>query len=205
MTTEVEVDMHNVAAIRAAINAQGSAPKLSFLPFIMRAACAALAEHPDLNATFDGDRLIQWTDVNMSVAIDTDRGLLAPVVQRCSQLNAAGIAARIADLAERARTGSLTPDDMRGGTFTISNPGSVGAVSAMAIINQPQVAILGTPAIVRRPAVITLPDGSEAVAVRPLMTLAVTFDHRAVDGAEATRFAVSIKQRLERWEESSYV
>jgi 2-oxoglutarate dehydrogenase E2 component (dihydrolipoamide succinyltransferase) len=207
MTTEVEVDMHRVVAVRAALNARRVAeglPKLSFLPFVARAACSALPDFPALNATYDGNRLIHWRDVNLSIAVDTDRGLLAPVIRGCDRLTVAGIAERVAELAARARDHALTPEDMRGGTFTLSNPGSAGAVSAMAIINQPQTAILGMPVIVKRPTVITGPGGEDLVAIRPILQLALTFDHRALDGAEATRGAVAIKTRLETWDESAY-
>jgi pyruvate dehydrogenase E2 component (dihydrolipoamide acetyltransferase) len=203
MTTEVEVDMHRVTEVRAALNRERLAagqPKLSFLPFIARAACAVLRDYPDLNATFEDTRLIRWEQVNLGIAVDTDRGLLAPVIRGCERLTVSAIAEQIAGLAQRARSRTLTPDDMRAGTFTLSNPGSVGAVSAHAIINQPQVAILGTPAIVKRPTVIAAADGTDVIAVRPIMLLALTFDHRAVDGAEATRCAVAIKQLLERWD-----
>jgi pyruvate dehydrogenase E2 component (dihydrolipoamide acetyltransferase) len=203
MTTEVEVDMYRVTEIRAALNRERLAagqPKLSFLPFIARAACAVLRDYPDLNATFEDTRLIRWKQVNLGIAVDTDRGLLAPVIRGCERLTVSAIAEQIAALAERARSRSLTPDNMRAGTFTLSNPGSVGAVSAHAIINQPQVAILGTPAIVKRPTVIAAADGTDVIAVRPIMLLALTFDHRAVDGAEATRCAVAIKQLLEHWD-----
>jgi len=207
MTTEVEVDMHRVAWVRAELNAarlRDGRAKLSYLPFVARAACSMLHEFPDLNATFEGERLIRWREVNLGIAVDTDRGLMAPVIRGCDELTVGAIAARIADLAARARARSLTADDLRAGTFTLSNPGSVGAVSAHAIINQPQVAILGTPAIVKRPTVITGPDGDDLIAVRPIMLLALTFDHRAVDGADATRAAVSVKQRLERWDAAAY-
>jgi pyruvate/2-oxoglutarate dehydrogenase complex dihydrolipoamide acyltransferase (E2) component len=207
MTTEVEVDMHRVGGVRAEINArrqrEGHA-KLSYLPFLARAACAALLEFPALNATFGEDRIIRWGEINLGIAIDTERGLLAPVIRGGEQLTVAAIGERIADLAERARSGRLLPDEMHGGTFTISNPGSAGATSAMAIINQPQVAILGMPMIVRRPVVLSGTDG-DVVAIRPIMQLALTFDHRALDGAEATRCAVSIKQRLERWDAAAYL
>jgi pyruvate dehydrogenase E2 component (dihydrolipoamide acetyltransferase) len=207
MTTEVEVDMHRVAAVRAELNAvrvPDGLPKLSYLPFVARAACSALAEYPDLNATFEGERLIQWRQVNLGIAVDTDRGLMAPVIRGCEQLNVAAIGERIAELAARTRARTLIPDEMRAGTFTLSNPGSVGSVSAHAIINQPQVGILGTPAIVKRPWVVTGPDGEEAIAIRPIMLMALTFDHRAVDGAEATRCIVAIKDRLETWSVSDY-
>jgi pyruvate dehydrogenase E2 component (dihydrolipoamide acetyltransferase) len=207
MTTEVDVDMHRVTTVRAGMNAERSArgaSKLSFLPFVARAACAALADFPDLNATFAGEHLIQWTAINLAIAVDTDRGLLAPVIRDCGNLTVSAIGDHVRDLAARARDRALAPDDLAGGTFTLSNPGSAGAVSAMAIINQPQVAILGMPAIVRRPVVITGPDGDEAVAIRPMMQLALTFDHRAVDGAQATRCAVAIKKRLETWDAEAY-
>ncbi len=207
MTTEVDVDLKAVIAARTELNAArlaAGAPKLSFLPFIARATCAALAEHPDMNATFQGEQTIRWAEVNLGVAVDTPAGLLVPVVRNCGALTAPAIGAAIADLAARARDRKLMPDDLAGGTFTLSNPGSVGAVSAPAIINQPQVAILGIPTIVRKPWVITGPDGEETVAIRSILRLAVTFDHRAVDGADATRFAVAVKERLESWGLEAY-
>ncbi len=207
MTTEVDVDLEAVVRARTVLNgarlATGEA-KLSYLPFIARAACAALGEHPDLNATFLGERMIRWQEVNLGVAVDTPEGLLVPVVKGCEHLTAPAIGAAIADLAERARTRKLVPDDLAGGTFTLSNPGSVGAVSAPAIINQPQVAILGVPTVQRRPWVVADERGTEAVAIRSILRLAVTFDHRAVDGAGATRFAVAVKEHLESWGPEAY-
>jgi 2-oxoglutarate dehydrogenase E2 component (dihydrolipoamide succinyltransferase) len=202
MTTEVDVDLSAVVRARTELNADRLAAgesKLSYLPFVARAACVALGEHPELNSTFLGERTIHWQAVNLGVAVDTPEGLLVPVVKDCDRLAAPGIGEAIADLAERARTRKLTPDDLAGGTFTLSNPGSVGAVSAPAIINQPQVAILGLPAIQRRPWVIRDEQGDEAIAIRPILRLAVTFDHRAVDGAGATRFAVAVQEHLEAW------
>ena len=207
MTTEVEVDMSAVALAREELNARRATSgqgKVSYLALIARATCAALGEFPNLNSTFEMERHIRWSEINLGIAVDTEVGLLVPVIRQCERLTAPAIADAIADLAERARTRKLTPDDMRAGTFTISNPGSVGAASAMAIINQPQVGILGTPAIVRRPVVVTDAAGQEAIAIRPMMMLALTFDHRAVDGAEATRCVVRIKELLERWETASY-
>ncbi len=150
------------------------------------------------------ERHIRWSEINLGIAVDTEVGLLVPVIRQCERLTAPAIADAIADLAERARTRKLIPDDMRAGTFTISNPGSVGAVSALAIINQPQVAILGTPTIQRRPVVVTgrRGRGDDRDPLDPM--LAVTFDHRAVDGADATRCVVRIKELLERWETASY-
>lgn len=207
MTTEVDVDLSSVIRARTELNAsriEAGASKLSYLPFIARAACVALGVHPDLNATFLGDRLIRWQAVNLGVAVDTPEGLLVPVVPGCDRLTAPAIGDAIVDLAERARTRKLTPDDLAGGTFTLSNPGSVGAVSAPAIINQPQVAILGVPTIQRRPWVVKDEFGEEATAIRSILRLAVTFDHRAVDGAGATRFAVAVKERLEAWGSEAY-
>jgi pyruvate dehydrogenase E2 component (dihydrolipoamide acetyltransferase) len=207
MTTEVDVDLSAAVGARAELNTarvpQGL-PKLSYLPFIARAACVALGEHPRMNATFLGERTILWQGVNLGVAVDTPEGLLVPVIKDCDRMTAPTIAEAIADRAERARTRKLAPDDLAGGTFTLSNPGSVGAVSAPAIINQPQVAILGVPAIQRRPWVIADEQGNEAIAIRPILRLAVTFDHRAVDGADATRFAVSVKDHLEAWGPEAY-
>jgi 2-oxoglutarate dehydrogenase E2 component (dihydrolipoamide succinyltransferase) len=200
MTTEAEVDMSAVQRARAAANPAREAAgrgRLSPLAYIARAACAALQEFPDLNATFDGTQLIRWREVNLGIAVDTERGLLVPVVRGAERLTAEALADAIADAAAVARGPSLTPDHLRAGTFTISNPGSVGGISAMAIINQPQVAILGTPAIVRRPVVVDDGHGGEAIAIRPLMTLALTYDHRVIDGAYATRCVVRIKQLLE--------
>jgi len=207
MTTEVDVDLSAVIRARTELNvarlANGEA-KLSFLPFIARATCTALREYPDMNATFQGERTIRWGQVNLGIAVDTEAGLLVPVIPGADSLTAPAIGAAIADLAARARDRKLVPDDLAGGTFTISNPGSVGAVSAPAIINQPQVAILGVPTIQRRPWVVTGPDGEEMIAIRSILRLAVTFDHRAVDGADATRFAVAVKERLESWSTEAY-
>lgn len=207
MTTEVDVDLSALVGVRAEMNEarqmDGEA-KLSYLPFIARAACDALGEYPELNATFLGERTVVWKTVNLGVAVDTEEGLLVPVVRECGKLTAPEIGAAIADLAERARTRKLVPDDLAGGTFTLSNPGSVGAVSAPAIINQPQVAVLGVPAIQRRAWVVTDASGAESVEIRSIMRLAVTFDHRALDGADATRFAVAVKDRLESWQTEAY-
>jgi pyruvate/2-oxoglutarate dehydrogenase complex dihydrolipoamide acyltransferase (E2) component len=207
MTTEVDVNMHRVTRVRRELNERRQSEgedKLSFLPFIARAACETLREFPDLNATFSDACLIRWRQVNLSVAVDTDRGLLVPVIRGCERLTVSGIGDALTDLAQRARTRKLAPDDVAGGTFTISNPGSVGAASAMAIINQPQVGILGIPAIVRRPWVVEGPDGEEVIVPRPIMRLALTFDHRAIDGADATRCVVRIKEHLQGWEAPAY-
>jgi 2-oxoglutarate dehydrogenase E2 component (dihydrolipoamide succinyltransferase) len=207
MTTEVDVDLGRLTAVRSTLNAlrlENGRAKLSFLPFVARATCAALLEHRDLNATFEMERLLRWGEVNLGIAVDTPRGLMVPVVRSAERLTVDSLASSIVDVAERVRGGRMETDDFRAGTFTISNPGSVGAVSAPAIINQPQVAILGMPAIVRRPWVVRLSDGQETMAIRPIIRLALTFDHRAVDGAEATRCLVDIGRRLETWKEDDY-
>ena len=205
MTTEAEVDMSSAARARETLNAARAAgERISYLALIARAACAALREFPSLNATFGTERQIRWREVNLGIAVDTEAGLLVPVIRGCEQLTASAIADAIADIAGRARSRRLTPDDMRAGTFTISNPGSLGAASAMAIINQPQVAILGTPAITRRPVVVADAHGGETIGIRPMMMLALTFDHRAVDGAEATRCVVRIREILEGWDAAAY-
>lgn len=207
MTTEAEVDVSAMQRARAELNAPRLAAgerRLTALAFIARATCAALAEYPDLNATFDGTQLIRWGEVNMGIAVDTEQGLIVPVIRGCERLTTPAIGDAIAAIAALARARKLTPDHVRAGTFTISNPGSVGGISAMAIINQPQVGILGTPAIVRRPIVVTDADGQESIAIRPLTTLALTFDHRVIDGAYATRCVVRIKELLETWPASAY-
>jgi 2-oxoglutarate dehydrogenase E2 component (dihydrolipoamide succinyltransferase) len=207
MTTEVDVDLSALVQVRGELNEgrRGAGEsKLSYLPFIARAACDALGEYPELNSTFLGERTAVWKTVNLGVAVDTAEGLLVPVVRGCEGLTAPQIGVAIADLAERARSRKLVPDDLAGGTFTLSNPGSVGAVSAPAIINQPQVAVLGVPTIQRRAWVVTDESGAESVEIRPILRLAVTFDHRALDGADATRFAVAVKDRLEAWGPEAY-
>jgi 2-oxoglutarate dehydrogenase E2 component (dihydrolipoamide succinyltransferase) len=202
MTTEVDVDLEPAASARERLNEQrtrAGAARVSVLPFIARAAVSVLADFPDLNATFEHDRNVRWREVNLGVAVDSPAGLVVPVIRRAADLSVSGLADAIADLAAKARARKLMPDDVRAGTFTISNPGSFGAVSAPAIINQPQVAILGMPSIVRRPWVKLLEDGSEVIAIRPIMRMALTFDHRAVDGADATRYLVAVRNRLEAY------
>jgi 2-oxoglutarate dehydrogenase E2 component (dihydrolipoamide succinyltransferase) len=207
MTTEVDVDMTSVSRVRQQVNAGREASglgRVSFLAFIAKAATSSLVHFPDINATFQHDRSIRWGEVNLGVAVDTPAGLVVPVIRSAERLDVGQLADRIASLAERARARKLVPDDLRAGTFTISNPGSVGAVSAPAIINQPQVAILGVPVIVKRPWVVTSEDGVDAISIRPILRLALTFDHRAIDGAEATRFLVEVGSSLEAWEIGGY-
>lgn len=208
MTTEVDVEMFQASKVRSIVNASRELVgqrRISFLSFISKAAVAVLAEYPELNATFQHQRSLLWDEVNLGIAVDTPSGLVVPVIRSADGLSTEKIADAIASVGERARARRLLPDDLRAGTFTISNPGSVGAVSAPAIINQPQVAILGIPVIVKRPWVISTPEGTDAVAVRPILRLALTFDHRAVDGAYATRYLVRVKDCLEAWDASDYM
>lgn len=207
MTTEVDVDLSQLADVRASLNGQrqrAGQAKLSFLPFIARATCAALLDYPDLNATFEPGRLLRWGQVNLGIAVDTSRGLMVPVIRGAERLTVEPLSQAITDVAALVRAGKANVDTFRAGTFTISNPGSVGAVSAPAIINQPQVGILGMPTIVRRPWLVQLHDGQEAIAIRPIIRLALTFDHRVVDGGDATRCLVDLRRRLESWDVDDY-
>jgi pyruvate/2-oxoglutarate dehydrogenase complex dihydrolipoamide acyltransferase (E2) component len=159
----------------------------------------ALERHPIANASIDGDEIVYHDDVNLGIAVALEQGLIVPVIRKAQRLSLEGMAAAIADVAERARGGRLVPDDVHGGTFTITNPGQFGAVLATPIINQPQVAILDLEAIVKRPVVIS-EDGSDAIAIRPMTYLCMSWDHRALDGAEAARFLADVEQTLEGWE-----
>ena len=197
----VEVDYANVDATRNAVKDQWKQSEgftLTYLPFIARAIVDALAEFPNLNASIEGDNLIVHNYVDLGVAVDLQfQGLLVPVVRSADSKRLRAIAREIFDLATRARSRKLTPDEIQGGTFTISNNGSAGSVLTMPIINQPQVAILSTDAIVRKPVVAQLSDGSESIAIHPVGNLAMSWDHRAFDGAYAAGFLAKIKQVLE--------
>ncbi|MEO7448582.1 MAG: 2-oxoglutarate dehydrogenase, E2 component, dihydrolipoamide succinyltransferase [Humibacillus sp.] len=200
LTTVVEVDLTKVARLRARVKADFEAresTKLSFLPFLALAATEALKAHPMVNASVDGDEIVYHGSENLAIAVDTERGLLVPVIKNAGDLNIAGLARAIADLADRTRNNKIAPDDLAGGTFTITNTGSRGALFDTPIINQPQVAILGTGAIVKRPVVVADADGGETIAVRSMMYLALSYDHRIVDGADAARFLGTMKARLE--------
>jgi 2-oxoglutarate dehydrogenase E2 component (dihydrolipoamide succinyltransferase) len=200
LTTVVEVDMTKVARVRDAAKADFAnreGTKLSFLPFIALATAEALKAHPGINASVEGEEIVYHGQENLSIAVDTERGLLTPVVKNAGDLNVAGLARAIADVADRTRNNKITPDDLSGGTFTITNTGSRGALFDTPILNQPQVAMLGTGAIVRRPVVITTDDGGETLAIRSMMYLALSYDHRVVDGADAARFLGTVKARLE--------
>jgi 2-oxoglutarate dehydrogenase E2 component (dihydrolipoamide succinyltransferase) len=200
LTTVVEADITRIAKLRTRAKTEFEARegvKLSFLPFLALAAVEALKQYPVVNASLEGDNIIYHAEENLGIAVDTDRGLLVPVIHGAGNLNIAGLARKIADLAERTRTNKVTPDEIGGGTFTLTNTGSRGALFDTPIINQPQVAILGTGAVVKRPVVISDPDGGESIAVRSMIYLALSYDHRIVDGADAARFLTTMKQRLE--------
>ena len=200
LTTVVEVDMTKIARVRARTKAdfeRREGTKLSFLPFIALATAEALKQHPVVNSSVEGEEIVYHGSENLSIAVDTERGLLTPVVKNAGDLNVAGLARAIADVAERTRANKITPDDLSGGTFTITNTGSRGALFDTPILNQPQVAMLGTGAIVKRPIVVTDADGGETIAVRSMMYLALSYDHRVVDGADAARFLGTVKARLE--------
>jgi 2-oxoglutarate dehydrogenase E2 component (dihydrolipoamide succinyltransferase) len=203
LTTVLEADVTNIAKLRDAAKRDFEARegvKLTFLPFFTLAAIEALKAHPMVNSSVDeaAGTVTYHDDVNLGIAVDTARGLLVPVLHGAGDLNLSGIARKIADLAERTRTNQVTPDELGGGTFTITNTGSRGALFDTPIINQPQVGILGTGAVVRRPVVVQDPDLGEVVTVRSMAYLALTYDHRIVDGADAARFLVTVKDRLEQ-------
>jgi 2-oxoglutarate dehydrogenase E2 component (dihydrolipoamide succinyltransferase) len=202
LTQVMEIDMTNVARLRESLKAEFLARegvKLTYLPFFAKAAIDALKQHPKLNANIDTEagEVTYFDRENIAFAVDTDRGLLTPVVKDAGDLSIAGLAKKIADLAERTRTNKITPDDLTGGTFTITNLGTFGALFDTPIINQPQVAILGPGAVVKRPVVIDDPNLGETIAVRYMVNLALTYDHRLVDGADAGRFLSDVKARLE--------
>jgi pyruvate dehydrogenase E2 component (dihydrolipoamide acetyltransferase) len=201
LTSVVEVDVTRIAQLRARTgSAAARGVKLSYLPFFARAAVEALEAQPDLNASVDtaAGTVTHHSAIHLAVAVDTERGLLAPVIRDAGRLSLVGIAMAIADVAARTRDGTITADELSGGTFTITNTGSRGALFDTPIINQPQVAILGTGAVVRRPVVVTDPgNGAEAIAIRSMAFLALTYDHRLIDGAAAAKFLVAVRKRLE--------
>ena len=202
LTTVVEVDMTRIARLRDRAKAGFEARegvKLSFLPFLARATLEALKAHPKLNAVIDteNNQVTYHDDEHLGIAVDTERGLMVPVIHSAGDLNLAGLARKIADIADRTRSGRVGPDELSGGTFTLTNTGSRGALFDTPIINQPQVGILGTGAVVKRPVVVEDPQLGEVIAVHSMAYLALTYDHRLVDGADAARFLATVKHRLE--------
>jgi 2-oxoglutarate dehydrogenase E2 component (dihydrolipoamide succinyltransferase) len=202
LTSVIEVDVTRIAQLRDKVKRDFESRegvKLSYLPFFAKASVEALKQHPMLNASIDtaAGTVTYHESEHLGVAVDTERGLLVPVIHDAGDLNIAGLARRIADLAERTRTNRITPDELSGGTFTLTNTGSRGALFDTPIINQPQAAILGTGAVVKRPVVVSDNTGTDSIAVRSMVYLALTYDHRLVDGADAARFLVAVKARLE--------
>jgi pyruvate/2-oxoglutarate dehydrogenase complex dihydrolipoamide acyltransferase (E2) component len=192
-TTWIEADMSRIEAARATLG-------LTALPFVARAAIAALREHPALNAWLDGEQYTRHQAVNLGIAVALgEDGLIVPVVHEAHELSVEGLAVRIKDLARKARSRELGPDEVRGGTFTITNPGQYGSIMATPIINQPQVAILDLEAVTKHPVVITDSDGNDSIAIRPTTILGLSWDHRALDGAQAAQFLASVKRHLEEW------
>jgi pyruvate dehydrogenase E2 component (dihydrolipoamide acetyltransferase) len=205
LTTVVEADLTKIARLRQRAKAGFEARegvKLTYLPFFALATCEALREHPVVNSSIDleAGTVTYHDNVHLGIAVDTPRGLLVPVLRDANDLNLAGIARKVDDLAARTRDNHITPDELGGGTFTLTNTGSRGALFDTPILNQPQVGILGTGAVVKRPVVIDDPIAGEVIAVRNIVYLALTYDHRMVDGADAARFLTTVKARLEAGE-----
>jgi 2-oxoglutarate dehydrogenase E2 component (dihydrolipoamide succinyltransferase) len=202
LTTVAEADVTAISRLRDRAKADFEARegvKLSFLPFFALATLEALKVHPRLNASIDAEagQVIYHDDEHLGIAVDTERGLMVPVIQNAGDLNIGGLARKIADLAARTRAGQVSPDELAGGTFTLTNTGSRGALFDTPIINQPQVAILGTGSVVKRAVVVEDPALGEVITVRSMVYLALTYDHRLVDGADAARFLTTVKERLE--------
>ena len=205
LTTVIEVDVTRVANLRAKAKSGFEARegvKLSFLPFFVKAAVEATKLYPVINSSISDDlkEITYHGSVNLGIAVDTPRGLIVPVIKEADDLNIGGLARRIADLAARTRDNKIGPDDLSGGTFTITNTGSVGALFDTPIFVPPQSAILGTGIIVKRPVVLTNDDGGEVIAIRSMMYLAMSYDHRSIDGADASRFLAAVKKRVEAGE-----
>ena len=200
LTTVVEVDVTAIAAMRQRVQSQfvvATGGKLNFMPFFALAAAEALKAHPKLNASIEGDNIVFHPTENIAFAVDTERGLLTPVIRDASTLSIAQIAQQIADLAARTRENKLKPDELGGATFTLTNTGSRGALFDTPVVFLPQVAILGTGIVTKRPVVVTDAAGNDSIAIRSMVYLALSYDHRLVDGADASRFLVDVKNRLE--------
>jgi 2-oxoglutarate dehydrogenase E2 component (dihydrolipoamide succinyltransferase) len=200
VTTVYEIDMTNVVKQRERAKAaflQTHGTKLSYMPFIFQAVCAALRKFPIVNAQVSGENIIYKGDINLGMAVALDWGLIVPVIKNADNLSLAGLAKTANDLADRARSKKLKPDEVAGGTFTITNPGVFGGLFGTPIINQPQVAIMGVGAIVKRPVVKTSDEGDDYIAIRSMAYFALTFDHRIIDGADAEKFLSYLKETLE--------
>jgi 2-oxoglutarate dehydrogenase E2 component (dihydrolipoamide succinyltransferase) len=209
VTSAIEVDMSKVVAIREKLKKEYQAAygvNPTYLAFIARATVENLRDHPWVNGELRGDTIVTRTYVNLGFAVELadGKGLIVPVVKSAESLNLLGMAKAIADIAARARSKQLTPDDVSGGTFTITNPGGYGTFHGTPVISQPQSGILGTYAIVKRPWVIADENGADAIAIRSMMNLTLTYDHRLIDGALAGRFLRDLRERLQTWGESDY-
>ena len=200
LTSVVEVDVTKVANLRTKIQAeftQKAGTKLSFMPFFTLAAAEALAANPVINSTVEDTNIVYHGQDNLSFAVETERGLLTPVIKNASSLTIAQLAQSIADMAERTRNNQLTPDELSGGTFTLTNTGSRGALFDTPVVFLPQSAILGTGIVTKRAAVVKDQDGNDAIAIRSMVYLALSYDHRIIDGADASRYLMAVKSRLE--------
>jgi 2-oxoglutarate dehydrogenase E2 component (dihydrolipoamide succinyltransferase) len=199
VTTVFEIDMTRVDKARNRAKAgfaEANGTKLTYMPFIFKAVAAALKKHKKLNASIDGSNIVYKKRISLGMAVALDRGLLVPVIPDADRLSLTGLAKTANDLAERARNKKLSPDELQGGTFTITNPGVFGSLFGTPIINQPQVAILGIGTIEKRPVVRTV-DGSDAIVLRVMSYFGITYDHRLVDGADADHFMNDLKQTIE--------
>jgi pyruvate dehydrogenase E2 component (dihydrolipoamide acetyltransferase) len=200
LTTVVEVDVTKIAQLRAKVQAEFTAKtgvKLNFMPFFFLAAAEALRTNPKINAAIDGENIVYHATENISFAVDTERGLLTPVIRDAASLSLGVIAQQIADMAARTRENKLKPDELSGGTFTLTNTGSRGALFDTPVVFLPQSAILGTGVVTKRPVVVTDENGQDSIAIRSMVYLALSYDHRIIDGADASRFLVEVKNRLE--------
>ena len=200
VTTVYEIDMTKIAKLRDENRSAFSArtgTKLTYMPFIFKAVTTAIRKFPAFNSQVSGDQIIYKRDINLGMAVALDGGLIVPVIKRADDLSISGLARAANDLADRARTKQLKPDEVAGGTFTITNPGGFGGLFGTPIINQPQVAILGVGKIEKRAKVLTSPDGEDYIAIRHMAYFALSFDHRIIDGADAERFLADVKEQLE--------
>ena len=200
LTTVVEVDITKIAQLRSKVQSEFTSKtgvKLNFMPFFFLAAAEALRAHPKINASIDGENIVYHPSENISFAVDTERGLLTPVIRDAASLSLGAIAQQIADLAARTRENKLKPDELSGGTFTLTNTGSRGALFDTPVVFLPQSAILGTGVVTKRPVVVTDENGQDSIAIRSMVYLALSYDHRLIDGADASRFLVDVKARLE--------
>ena len=209
VSSAIEVDMSNVVAIREKLKKEYQAAygvNPTYLAFVARAAIETLREYPWVNGEIRGDKIVTRNYVNVGFAVELadGKGLIVPVLKNAETLNLLGIARGVTEIAQRARDKKLTPDEVQGGTFTITNPGGYGTFHGTPVISQPQAAILGTYAVVKRPWVVQDAHGNDTIGIRPIMNLTLTYDHRLIDGALAGRFLRDLREKLETWGESDY-